>query len=254
MKRLLIALSGFLAFMLTIALSPVASATPPDDPSQRARASIESLEGELEASHTDVATELDNAIEEYAQARTDETLTSKEKEDAHNIMLSLINLKGDYLTYKSGQATSRNVIDEVALRAAVGAAAAYFTAKDYQLSLDLLGFATINLDTTTTYSSRYNLRIRESAVFADIVAGSANSGSDAFPNEGGAIDQDLYFAIHAFDWSKVGGGLLVVQDVYDFERDGDYSGIVGVAVNSMADAQAAGILVPYNYFAMLQMA
>ena len=60
---------------------------------------------------------------------------------------------------------------------------------------------------------------------------------------GNVAQKDLYYAIHAFSWTK-SGGFVTLRDRYDF-APGDYNGIAGTAVNTMYLAQQAGVLVPF---------
>ena len=70
------------------------------------------------------------------------------------------------------------------------------------------------------------------------------SGSGEFSSSG---EMDLYYSIHLFRYEKK-NNVFTLTDTYDYEH-GDQSygdSIADVAVNTMADAQSAGIIVPYT--------
>lgn len=85
-----------------------------------------------------------------------------------------------------------------------------------------------------------------SSVYTSIREGTKLEGSSSFPNSGGTNDQDLYYALHAFNFSKSASGrVVVIQDRYDYAQNDDYGSLGGIAVNVMYAAQEAGVLVPY---------
>lgn len=65
-------------------------------------------------------------------------------------------------------------------------------------------------------------------------------------NEGTKTQQDLYYAIHYFDYTFISASrTFMLADIYDFAY-GDYEGIAGAAIDTMWTAQLIGVLVPYN--------
>lgn len=135
------------------------------------------------------------------------------------------------------------------LSAAVATVIAYFNANKYYLSAELLTHARSNTSLNSNYSPSYGYLCNGSPLLADIWTGSALSGTGTFAKTNGVsyVLDDLYYAIHKFSYSKyisLSNSYLEVSDRYDY-ASGDYTGVAGVAINTMYQAQEAGILTPY---------
>lgn len=143
-----------------------------------------------------------------------------------------------------------------ALDIAVATMISGFSAAGYRLSAELLTHARDNTSLNSTYTPVNSDVLWGSPLLADIWIYGSTSGSDVFPNAGGVpggIDpavglNDLFYAIHKFEYYKntsLTNQYLEVTDTYDFDS-GDYSSFAGVLVDTMYEAQEAGILTPYK--------
>lgn len=132
------------------------------------------------------------------------------------------------------------------LSTAVTSVIAWFSSNGYYLASELLSHAVSNDEKYSLYIPRYRDRVFSSSVYKKIKASTSLSGSDAFPNSGNTVDKDLYYAIHAFDYTKDSPhGRVSITDTYNFDY-GDYSGIAQAAINTMWEAQELGVLVPFK--------
>lgn len=131
-----------------------------------------------------------------------------------------------------------------------------FSAAGYRLSAELLTHARDNTSLNSTYIPVNSDVLWGSPLLADIWTSGAISDSAVFPKVGGVpggIDpavglNDLFYAIHKFDYYKkisLPNQYLEITDTYDF-ASGDYSSFAGVLVDTMYEAQEAGILTPYE--------
>lgn len=128
----------------------------------------------------------------------------------------------------------------------VAAVNAWFYAKGYVLSSELLTHAVKNKNSNSYYSPINGSKVTQSPVFKKLKSKPYRStGTDYFSNSGTTSQRDLYYAIHKFRWERASSGYLIIRDYYDFEK-GKYGGIQGVAVNAMYNAQKVGYLTPFN--------
>lgn len=134
-------------------------------------------------------------------------------------------------------------ISDVVYTELIAVVIAYFSAKGYKLSSELLTHMYKNNTLNSSYTPTYGSRIKSSSVFKSIANGKSTSGSAAFPNSGTTTTKDLYYAIHNFNYTKSSASSKTVKisDRYDYSS-GDYS---GVAIGVMKAAQDAGVLVPF---------
>lgn len=122
---------------------------------------------------------------------------------------------------------------------------AYFKNKGYNLSAELLTYATVNKSKNNTYYPTNGSKIRSSDFFNNLVSTKNHSGSSSFT--GSNSNMDLYYAIHRFNYTYTASNkLLVISDYYDFAYEDNYGGLAGVAVRAMYNAQYYGAIVPYN--------
>jgi hypothetical protein len=131
---------------------------------------------------------------------------------------------------------------------AVAAIVSWFSLQGYMLSAECLLHAESNTVLDSIYYPNYGSRVGSSTITTNIKSGSATSGSSAYPNSGTVVQKDLYYAIHAFSWTKSSNNVVTINDRYDFELDllNAYNGLANTAVNVMALAQGAGYITPYK--------
>lgn len=152
-------------------------------------------------------------------------------------------LLNSYVAYKDGIVTYSENHTESDLSAAVATVIVYFHSKKYYLSEELLVHAEMNEDLDSHYFPDRGNEVYESPVLDKIRSNHKQSGSSEFPNKGSTVQKDLYYSIHKFNYLK-SGYHIIITDRYDFKY-GTYSGIAGIAVDTMYLAQQAGILVPF---------
>lgn len=205
---------------------------------------IQIIEADLENQNSSILNELDIAIEFL---ENEKTLSSSVEERAkiQALIDTTQELKNSYYSYSMGIATFG--VSHPVYTPAVAAVATFFSSSGYWLSFELLVHAEENNVLNSTYSPYYGDRILNSPIIKQIRTSKQDvSGSAAFENTGTTIEKDLYYAIHAFNYSFVNNTrILTLTDVYDF-APGDYEGIAGAAIDTMWMAQLLGVLVPYN--------
>lgn len=204
---------------------------------------VEIIEGYLEEENTDVKAELDELRSEYAALL--HTLKTKEEVDKVNDLIKTL----DEITVDYEDSLSRNPNSRLPgdYAPAVAAVIAYFNANGYKLSSELLVHMRSNSSVGSTYVPTYGYYVQSSAVFRNISRGGSISGTAAFPNSGTTRERDLYYGIHNFYWRKSSAGTRTVKitDLYDYAKSNEYTGVAGVAVNTMYAAQQAGYLTKY---------
>lgn len=210
---------------------------------------IKEIERKLEIEGTSVDIELSEAInmlELDKERATDE----KEIEKLQALIDETVRLKNDYSMYSTNVSTSgisvRGVYNPV-YSPAVAAVASYFMASGYLLSYELLIHARDNNRLDSTYVPVYGNRIKSSAVVGRILSNKKDiSGSAAFENTGGTVERDLYYAIHNFNYSLTAKTkTITLTDRYDYASQGEYTGVAGVAIETMYIAQNMHVIVPY---------
>lgn len=210
--------------------------------------SILLIEEDLENKGTNVEaglTDLTLLFEQQKQGISD----LKEIEKLDQLISTIGDLSIDYNKYKNGDISTDNK-NNITLQSqgsiyapAVAAIVSWFGTQGYNLSAELLIHAKDNSTYMSNYSPAFGSRVKSSSVTQKILGSSAISGSGEFPNSGGQIDKDLYYAIHYFNWTK--SPSFLISDVYDFAL-GQYNGLAGTAVNAMYFAQQDGYLTPYK--------
>lgn len=204
---------------------------------------IEIMENELEQNNTNVATELNEMMNEYRQIAS--TMSSREEiEQINRLITTLEELLIEYQLYADGITTYKY---HAIYTPAIAAAIATFHGLFYLLSAELLTHAKDNTVLDSNYVPTYGARARNSDVITQIAYSDAISGSATFEKGSNFMEKDLYYAIHNFDFSKSfpTAKVVYIKDRYDFKH-GDYNfDPLGIAVNTMYRAQEAGYLVPY---------
>ena len=204
--------------------------------------SIKNIEKDLLDNGTDVLSELEKQISRY-QLMLESTETKEQINQIKSLIDTTETLAAEYEMYQNGTATRGDF--HIVYSSAVASVVAYFNSKDYDLSAELLTHAKENNDLDSIYTPILQNDVLSSSVFNSIKNGVIYEGSNSFPNSGTTNDEDLYYAIHSFYYTKSeSGSVVVIQDRYDF-AESDFSSIGNVAINVMHKAQEAGVLVPY---------
>lgn len=214
---------------------------------------IKLIEDDLKNMGTSVIGELNKSIEYYKSLLSSEYLNEEQITQINSLISGLHKQIYEYenytknLTqneYKPSEYKIRGIY-HVAYSPAVSAVISWFNAQGYVLAAELLTHAKNNNTYNSLYSPVNGSRVKQSPVYKRIIGLSATSGKAAFPNSGTVVQKDLYYAIHGFSWTKHGYGKITILDKYDFAK-GQYSGIAGIAVNTMYEAQQHGVIVPYG--------
>lgn len=202
-----------------------------------------SIEQELTSIGTDVISELEKQID-YYENLLNALNTQDEAEQIENLILATQDLITEYQEYVNSVQPRGDF--HLVYTPAVATVIAYFNANDYNLAAELLTHARDNDNLDSIYTPVNRDDVLSSSVYTNIRESATLESSSSFPNSGGTNDQDLYYALHAFNYSKSASGrVVVIQDRYDYAQNDDYGSLGGVAVNVMYAAQEAGVLVPY---------
>lgn len=205
--------------------------------------SLAAIQEELGLKGTDVITELEEQIA-YYQVMLESGEYVERTEQINNLITTTQELINEYQSY-TNSATTRGSFHLV-YSPAVAMVIAYFNSNSYNLAAELLTHARDNNDLDSIYVPINSNDVLSSSVFTNIRNSSNFEGSSSFPNSGSTNDQDLYYALHSFNYSKSASGrVVVIQDRYDYAPNNDYGSIEGMAVDLMYSAQEAGVLVPY---------
>ncbi|MFM1539614.1 hypothetical protein [Helcococcus bovis] len=205
---------------------------------------IEIIKNELEKNGTSVETELRKNIKYYQNLLALNFLSQYEKDKVNSIINSLDDQIKSYNTNRDYRFKSAN---NFIYSSAVSPVIAWFNYQGYMLSAELLTHAKENNEIDSLYIPIHGDRVTSSRVFKNIHRSSSFSGKAEFPNIGGTIEKDLYYAIHGFTWTKHDYGKITITDRYDFDNDKSYySGIQNVAVKTMYEAQRRGVIVPFG--------
>jgi hypothetical protein len=227
--------------LLVPSVAVYAEEKPNEDDSIRENLSI--VENELYNEGTDVSSELNDMID-YYNDELDKASSDEERTRINDLLDSLSTLLIDYENSQGKVNSSR--ASTGGYTAAIAAVIAYFNANGYVLAAELLTFASNNTMLNMYYTPQNGKLVLQSSVFRNIAHGTSTSGTNAFPNSGGTVDKDLYYAIHSFSYSKASAKTktVTINDRYDFAK-GKYSGIAGIAIDTMYKAQQAGYLTPF---------
>ena len=205
---------------------------------------IVAIEEELTANGTDVFSEISEMIVEYNEMLNNTTV-NEEKQQITDLVSTLEEILSEYISYnEKGNINERF---HIIYTPAVAAVIAYFNSNDYKLAAELLAHAEENTKFNSTYHPIHGSLVKKSATFKKIANGGKTKGSGSFAKIDGTVNQDLYYAIHAFDFTKPSAASkkVTIKDRYDFKKGDKYSGLAGLAIDTMYEAQEAGFLVPY---------
>lgn len=209
------------------------------------------LEYELSKRNTTVVDELQNQIS-YYQVLIQKSTENEELCKIQNIIVTTQNLMDDFCDFKRNNRGSFNLIYSPAVATVI----AYFNSCGYNLAAELLTHARDNNDLDSIYVPINKDDILTSPIYENIIYSNILDGVGTFPQSNNIEDNDLYYAIHSFYYSKSESGrVIVIQDRYDYDSENYYGDIAGIAINTMRLAQDANVLVPYylsiihNHFA-----
>lgn len=202
------------------------------------------IEDELRANNTSVTAQLQNQIDYYQNALVNNTYYNRDN------IRTLINvnkqLLKNYTAYENSKLTRKAY--SATYSPTIAAAIAYFKYKNYHLSAELLSFAWNNEELDTHYSIERTDIIEAGTKFKDLAFDTKLSGSASFEKTGKTIDDDLYYAVHAFRFQKLmpNSRNVKIEDRYDFAYNANAQTALEKIINSMYNAQEAGVLVPFR--------
>lgn len=240
---------GLLMAMLVLfsmAVPVVATEPPVQVYTEVAEETISAFEDELSRMGQSVQSELSELIEVYKA----EQMTCIDEVDYQKLQTLIdrtSDLLRDYEAYKNANSLARK--PSIAVGTIISTIIAYFQGKNDVLAAELLTQMTFNEKLDSNYSPHYGnniVRAFGSSVMTPIVNAYASSGSSGFTTKNSC--EDLYYAIHLFNWTKRVQGtskLITIRDRYDFSYNDHYSGIAGTAINFLAIAQGNGEILPF---------
>ncbi|WP_019913049.1 hypothetical protein [Paenibacillus sp. HW567] len=155
----------------------------------------------------------------------------------------------EYENYISQQNSSKGGFStagatDPVLSPAVSSVIAFFNLKGYLLASELLTYAKQS-SIGGSYTPYYKSQANGTAELARLRTTQSGSGSGAFSKGSSTKDNDLYYAIHNYNYNWR-NGTVSITDRYDYAVNPEYQGIAGTAVNTMYLAQQSGVIVPYT--------
>ncbi len=206
------------------------------------RTNITEIEDILASQGTSVEKALDDAVSRMERdiSSTDDAISRMQYED---LIETTRELEDAYIAYKNDPYGIKPNSSHPVIVVAVATVASYFSKNGYLLAFELLIHARDNKKLNSNYTPNYGWRIQASPVYQRLRSGKDSSGSAAFEKSKTPILQDLYYAIHNFDYT-VSRHKLYLTDRYDYGL-GDYPSVAGVAIRMMRLAQDMKYLTPY---------
>lgn len=210
---------------------------------------ILAVERLLEVNKVDVLFELDDLVGQY-QLLLENTESMEEQQKINDLISGVKNLAQEYKYFDGSkepeiylQTTSANPPN-----IAVTMVIAYFKNCGYDLAAELLIHSTLNQYTSSTYVPVYGSNVKYSSIFKSIALGTSTSGSATFTKSGNTQSVDCYYAIHKFNYTKTSSAskTVTINDVYDYAQTNEYTGVAGIAVSTMYQAQLNGSIVPFK--------
>lgn len=159
---------------------------------------ISSMENEVSSSGSSVISELNELIAMYKEKQSSSSTEDYEKLQV--LIDTTYELIEEYRAYQSGISTYGGF--DLVSTPAVAAVIAYFKSQNYLLSAELLTYAKNNNELYSSYTPLYGVYIVESPVTKNIAKGTVVEGTAEYPNSGNWYQKDLYYAIHAFRYTK----------------------------------------------------
>lgn len=244
MKRF-ISLFMTLAIVLSLSTSAFAAERVTASDAAEVHEAISLIENELAESNTCVIAEL-TAMKNRLSTFLSNTTDSAERVKISSQISQLEEMIAEYQSYQNGTLAVPYGSFHIVYSPAVAAVIAYFSQQGYTLSAELLTHARDNDVLDSSYTPTNTALVTQTTLYTELCGNGLTSGSDAFEKTGATVDDDLYYAIHGFSYTKdTTNNTLTITDRYDFAPN-DWSDIQGVAVDMMYDAQEAGTIVPYQ--------
>lgn len=217
------------------------------DEAHTIKESIDAIENELSKKGINVLSELSDQVDYYKKLLLSEN--SDDKRDQINYLIdSIESLANQYTISQNARYLESN--DETYTTTSMNVALispviAYFNSNGWYLAAELLTHMANNSTIDSIYRPINASIVTASPVYQNIVNGSIKYGFSNFTNDGTQHGGDLYYAIHAFRFTKSDSNrLVVITDRYDFALV-DYDSVAGVTVYAMTVLQNSGILNPY---------
>ncbi len=227
MKRFI---SLAISFVIILSITVTAFASEVSTMNEVAQA-VALIEEELATNNTSVIEELNEM-----KAR----LTTTEQINQIDEMIT------EYEAYQNGTLAVPYGSFHLIYSPAVSAVVAYFNQQGYVLSAELLTHAKDNDVLDSAYTPSNTALMTQTTKYAELCSNGLTSGTANFVKTGATVDDDFYYAIHACSYTKdTVNNTLTVTDRYDFAPN-DWSDIQGVAVDTMYNAQEAGVIVPFQ--------
>ena len=228
MKRII---CYILSVVMLLSFSSMAFAAEAENDATNVATAISAIESKLAANDTDVISELN----EMKARVTDE-----------NQIEQLEEMINEYEAYSNGTLAVPYGSFHLVYSPAVSAVVAYFNSNGYVLSAELLVHAKENDVLDSAYTPSNTALMTQTTKYAELCSNDLTSGTANFVKTGITADDDFYYAIHACSYTKdMVNNTITVTDRYDFAPN-DWSDIQGVAVDTMYEAQQAGVIVPFQ--------
>lgn len=219
---------------------------------------IKSIEDKLNQFGTTVEKELERQKCLYKAkqfAKTKSKRNKKQENTQFDFSSTLDNMSLDYQRYKESnnnvqspkRASSYDNSQAATILTIHTFVVGYFSAKNYNLAAELLIHMRENNEIDSIYRPVNSDVVTNSDVFKAL-AYKTNGETDSFePDSSSVTKQDLYYAIHLFNYRKsLQNDAIVLTDRYDFEPNSGYlDSIQEMATEMMYRGQTMGILKPF---------
>ena len=220
---------------------------------------VKTVEEDLRKRGTSIEKELNKQSSFYKnnQLLESQTKSNKRKKieaDDFNRIDTLDEMIAEYKEYKESGKNEQSPKKASSLENSQAASAlithtavvAYFSANNYILAAELLTHMRENNEIDSIYRPMNSNIVTNSDVFKSLANNNGQSASFE-PNSSSTTEQDLYFAIHDFLFSKSRhNDAIVLTDRYDFRPNQNYLDFIqGTATNMMYLGQTIGVLKPF---------
>lgn len=223
---------------------------------------ISNLENQLVDSNTSVEKELKKQSLLWERKISNQNQQKRSKNSLecsalYDYSSTLSKMESDYLNYKANendnQPPNRVVVVDHVTEAEVLACHALvvsvFSNNNYNLAAELLTHMRQNIELDSIYHPLNSDIAINSDVFEELAYTSERTGSSSFetPSSPNTEQQDLYYAIHSFYYSKsIHNDAIVLTDRYDYSPDSHYlDSIQDSACAIMYAGQQKGLLTPF---------
>ena len=228
---------------------------------------ISYLEDDLDKSGTSVEKELkkqssimkkkqESLSNKKTSIKNKNKIENQEQYRSANQSSVLEDMVRDYKEYKTNKAENPNRVvvnpgenvTAAMVLAAHSLVVSYFSNHNWHLSAELLTHMRENNELDSIYRPANSDIVYYSDTFRQLGYNAEKSGTGSFnPNAANVMHQDLYYAIHSFNYKKsLHNDAIILTDRYDFELDMTYDNLLqDLACNAMYEGQRLGVLKPY---------